>query len=236
VLYCVPVLAIVLVLPPGEITGLTGFVDALVGVFVVYGRWAGLVGAISALAFLWVLVANGLTWVIGSSRTLVAASRDGFGPSSLARLSARTGTPLRAIVAGGAIATTTASAAFAVSHGDSASHFSVVLSLSIALLALANLVVFAALPRLRRGHPDVPRPFRVPGGRLAVWTVSGLAAGWSALALLATLWPGLGTRRPTPSCPLASPATVPASCSPSWSRWPRWPPSPPCWRGVAATN
>jgi glutamate:GABA antiporter len=196
VLYCVPVLAIVQVLPPGRITGLTGFVDALASVFVVYGRWAGLLGAIAALAFLWVLVANGLTWIIGSSRTLVAASRDGLGPSSLALLSPRTAIPVRAIVAGGAIGTATASAAFAVSHGDSASHFSVVLSLSIALLALANLAVFAALPRLRGSHPELPRPFRVPGGRLAVWTVSGLAAGWSALALLATLWPGLGTRTP----------------------------------------
>ena len=39
-------------------------------------------------------------------------------------------------------------------------YFSVVLSLSIALLALSNLAVFPALVKLRCSHPDVPRPFR----------------------------------------------------------------------------
>jgi amino acid transporter len=44
-LYAVPVLAIVLVVPADRITGLTGFVDALASVFVVYGPWRGWSGA-----------------------------------------------------------------------------------------------------------------------------------------------------------------------------------------------
>ena len=43
-LYAVPVLAIVLVVPADRITGLTGFIDALASVFVVYGPgrgWSG---------------------------------------------------------------------------------------------------------------------------------------------------------------------------------------------------
>ena len=40
-LYAVPVLAIVLVVPADRITGLTGFIDALASVFVVYGPWEG---------------------------------------------------------------------------------------------------------------------------------------------------------------------------------------------------
>jgi hypothetical protein len=52
-LYAVPVLAIVLVVPADRLTGLTGFIDALAAVFVVYGPWEGLVGAVAALATGW---------------------------------------------------------------------------------------------------------------------------------------------------------------------------------------
>ena len=38
-LYAIPVLAIVLVVPADRLTGLTGFIDALATVFVVYGPW-----------------------------------------------------------------------------------------------------------------------------------------------------------------------------------------------------
>jgi amino acid transporter len=158
VLYAVPVLAIVLVVPAERLTGLTGFVDALATVFVVYGRWAGLAGALAALGFCWILVANGLTWVMASSRTQVAASLDGVGPAALGRVSARTGTPLAATLTGGLVATATTLAAFAVAGDDNGRYFSVALAVSIALLALANLAVFPALVRLRRTHPGRPVP------------------------------------------------------------------------------
>jgi amino acid transporter len=195
-LYAVPVLAIVLVVPADQITGLTGFIDALASVFVVYGRWEGLVAGLAGLAFLWSLVANGLTWVMASSRTQAAASLDGVGPFALGRISARTGTPVTASLTVLAVATATTLAAFAVSGGDNNRYFSVALTLSISLLALANLIVFPALVRLRRSHPDRPRAFRVPGGAAGALAASALATGWSAIALVAVLWPGLGTGDP----------------------------------------
>ncbi|MGH3074364.1 MAG: APC family permease, partial [Gaiellales bacterium] len=63
VLYCIPIVAIVLVLPADEITSLTGFIDALASVFVVYGPAAGVLGGVAAAAFVWVLFTNGLTWL-----------------------------------------------------------------------------------------------------------------------------------------------------------------------------
>ena len=112
---------------------------------------------------------------------------DGIGPASLGRVSARTGTPLPATLAAGAVATFTTLAAFAVAGDDKGRYFSAALSPSIALLAPANLVVFPALVRLRRSRPDQPRPFRVPGG--------------PAGALAAALWPGLGTGDPDAHLP-----------------------------------
>jgi glutamate:GABA antiporter len=200
-LYAVPVLAIVLVVPAGQITGLTGFIDALASVFVVYGPWQGLVGGLAGLAFLWILVANGLTWVMASSRTQAAASLDGAGPPALGRISARTGTPVPATLAGGLVATATTLAAFAVAGGDNSRYFSAALALSVALLALANLIVFPSLAWLRRSHPDQSRTFRVPGGPAGALAASALATGWSAVALAAALWPGLGTANPDAHLP-----------------------------------
>jgi amino acid transporter len=92
-------------------------------------------------------------------------------------------------------------AAFTVAGGDNSRYFSVALTLSISLLALANLAVFPALVRLRRTHLDRPRPFRVPGGTSGALAASALATGWSAMALAASLWPGLGTAAPDAHLP-----------------------------------
>ena len=99
---------------------------------------------------------------------------------------------MRATLIAGAVATMTAGAAFAVAGDSDAKYFSIVLTLSIALLALPSLPVFAALIRLRISHAAVHRPFRVPGGRLGACAASALATGWCALALTAIPWPGLG--------------------------------------------
>jgi hypothetical protein len=55
--------------------------------------------------------------------------------------------------------------------------------------------------RLRRSHPDQPRAFRVPGGAAGALAASALATGWSAVALVAALWPGLGTGDPDAHLP-----------------------------------
>jgi hypothetical protein len=91
---------------------------------------------------------------------------------------------------------------FAVSGNDANRYFAMVLGLSIALLAFANLSVFPALVRLRRTLGGVPRPFRVPGGAVGAWLTSGLATAWCLIAIAAVLFPGLGTADPDASLPV----------------------------------
>ena len=61
---------------------------------------------------------------MASSRTQAAASLDGVGPPALGRISARTGTPVPATLAGGLVATATTLAAFAVSGDGNSRYFS----------------------------------------------------------------------------------------------------------------
>ncbi len=213
VLYAVPIVAILAVVPADRITSLTGFIDAMKSVFTVYGghvspdgtvvlSGAGqALGAVAAAGFIWVLLANGLTWVLGSGRVQAVACLDGAGPRSLGRFSARLGTPVLMCLVSGGIATVTMVAAFAVSGSNAERYFSVVLSLSIVLLALSNLAVFPALVKLRRSHPDVGRPFRIPGGSTGAWLCSTVATAWVVFAVLAVLWPGLGTPDPDAALP-----------------------------------
>jgi hypothetical protein len=41
----------------------------------------------------------------------------------------------------------------------------------------------------------------VPGGALGAWLCSALATAWTAFAVLAVLWPGLGMRDPDAALP-----------------------------------
>jgi glutamate:GABA antiporter len=136
---------------------------------------------------------------MASSRTQAAASLDGVGPSGLGRVSDRTGTPVTATLTGGLVATVTTLAAFAVAGDDNSRYFSLALTLSISLLALANLAVFPTLVRLRRIHPDRPRAFRVPGGAAGA-LAGGVAGRWQGRGVLAGSWvaalvAGRGPRR-----------------------------------------
>jgi amino acid transporter len=92
VMYAVPILAVLLVLPPAQLTSLHGLIDAMKTVFTVYGgsvdaagvvtlSGAGtIVGDVSAIAFVWVLLASGSAWIMGAGRAQAAACLEGGGP------------------------------------------------------------------------------------------------------------------------------------------------------------
>jgi amino acid transporter len=188
VLYAVPVLATLLVLPADRITGLTGFVSAIREVFTVYGPAGGALGGVAGLLLIWVLVTSGATWLMASARSQAVACLDGAGPRRLGVFSAR-GTPARLAVVSGVVASGVSLATFSVAGSSAERYFAVALSLSIAVIALSYVAIFAAPVRLRRTHPHVARPFRVPGGTVGLWACSALSLGWTVAALGLLLWP-----------------------------------------------
>jgi glutamate:GABA antiporter len=94
--YGAPILAILLVLPKEQITGLGGFVDAIKTVFTVYGGdvktladgtveadlsgFGKILGNIAAIGFIWALLSSGATWIMGADRAQAVAAYDGGGP------------------------------------------------------------------------------------------------------------------------------------------------------------
>ena len=83
-------------------------------------------------------------------------------------------------------------AAFEITGANSSRYFEAVLGLTISTTTISYLFIFPALIKLRRSHPDVPRPYRVPGGMAGAWICTILPTFWALVATVFLLWPGLG--------------------------------------------
>ena len=83
--------------------------------------------------------------------------------------------------------------AFAITGGNALKYFTVVLGLVISTTTISYIVIFPALIRLRKTHPHVRRPYRIPGGMPMAWVVSGICTFWAVVASIVLIYPGFGT-------------------------------------------
>ncbi len=202
--YGIPILLILIVLPASQVSGLTGFLDAIKAVFTIYGghvaangtatlTGAGLIlGRAVAVVFIFALASAGTTWIMGADRAEAIASVDGGGPRILGRFSARFGTPAGMNVCSGVVATILMIAAFQITGANSSRYFEAVLGLTISTTTISYLFIFPALIKLRYSRPDVKRPYRVPGGMAGAWICTVFPTLWALVATVFLLWPGLG--------------------------------------------
>jgi len=212
-LYGGPVLAILLVLPTSQVTNLSGFIDAIKTVFTVYGGHVAhdgtatltgtgkVLGDVAAIGFILALLTSGITWIMGSDRAQAVACYDGAGPRRLGVISNRFGTPVAMNITSGILSTAVMILAFSLTSGNGAKYFTAVLGLAISTTTISYLMIFPALAKLRYSHPDVHRPYRVPGPRWVSVAVSGLCFVWALLATVSLLWPGFGTSDPASALP-----------------------------------
>ena len=173
-LYALPVLGILIVLPSSAVTNFSGFADAMKDVFTVYGGsiakdgTPALSGAGTALAgigavlFILCLLTSGVTWIMGSDRALAVSCYDGAGPRFLGVISGRFGTPVRVNIFSGIVATVIVILAETITSGNAAKYFGAVLGVTISTTLISYIGIYPAVWKLRRSHPDVERPFRMP--------------------------------------------------------------------------
>ena len=207
-MYAIPILAVLLVLPTDRITSLGGLMDAMKTVFTVYGGSLGadgsvtltgagaVIGSVCAAAFIFILLASGSAWIMGAGRAQAAACLDGAGPAILGRISDRSGVPVIMGLVSGGLALATMVADLVFTGGDGQKYFSVALTLAVALIVLAYLFIFPSFVALRIREPGLDRPFRVPGGLGVAWAITIITTAWSLLAAVCLLWPGFGTADP----------------------------------------
>lgn len=187
-LYALPILGILLVLPVKAITGLGGFLDAIRQVFTVYGGAGTLLGDLAAIMFILTVLSSGVTWVMGSDRALAVSGYDGAAPRFLGVISSRFGTPVRVNILSGLVSTLVLVLAHELTNGSAAKLFGAVLGLAVSTTLVSYLGIFPALAVLRRKAPDVHRPYKAP----FPVTISVVLTALILFASVQLVAPGLG--------------------------------------------
>ena len=188
--YLIPILAIIVVVPVDQITGIGGLLDAVGEVYSVYGGAAEALVTITALVFVFVLTSQGSAWMIVSDRMQAMAAADGsFFGGFFGKFHTGLGTPVRVNFLSGVVATLFMFAAMRLT-GDSAAVFGVVLTISISTFLLSYLLVIPAAIRLRTSYPELPRPFRVPVSNGAFAAMGWLCFAWVLLGSWVAVFPG----------------------------------------------
>lgn len=190
-MYSVPILCILLVLPLDQVTGIGGFLDAVAATFSVYGGAATVMKDIMVLAFIVTLMTSGAVWMIGSDRVLAVASYDGAFAPYFGRFSPRLGTPVRVNILSGIVSSIFMILAVAAFDGGEDSKFYIVLTIAISTTLISYLWIFPAALKLRYSHGHVHRNYRVgkSGNGLMILVVA-LATFWVALGSWVAIFPG----------------------------------------------
>jgi amino acid transporter len=190
-MYAIPILGILLVLPASAISGIGGFIDAIQKVFTVYGGAGDVLFDIMALGFIFTLMTSGAVWMMGSDRIQAVAAYDGAFPGFFGVFNRKLGTPVRVNVMSGVVASAfTVAAIILLKHQSTASAFTVVLTIAISTTLISYLWIFPAGAVLRRKYPDVHRPYRVPFGDAGIWVGAMLITLWVALGSWVSIFPG----------------------------------------------
>jgi glutamate:GABA antiporter len=186
-LYGLTIAGIILVISRAHLSSVSGFTDAYKAVAAdLHSHGLGVVFGILIVA---TLVGSGSVWLEGADRTQAVAALDGAAPAWLGRF-ARFGTPITVNICSGLIGSVFVFFVFLITKGSLADFFSVMISLVISTAALSYVFVFPALVVLRRRYPDVPRPYRVPGGMAGAWLAAGVTELFVLLTAVTLLWPG----------------------------------------------
>src|SRR5689334_11553992 len=194
VAYAIPILGVVLILSSDQLSNVSGFVNAYqFGSQTVFGDAAPFFNHVAALAFVFVLLSSGTTWLMGSDRLMSIGALAGSGPRQLGYFSSTFGTPIVVNVLSGVISTIFMVITFFVTGGGLHAFFAAVLGLVISTTTFSYILIFPALITLRRKYPNVRRPFVVPGGNAGAWVCVILATLWVVFATVFSLWPGLFT-------------------------------------------
>ncbi len=126
-------------------------------------------------------IAHMIPWIMGPAEGLASVARGGEAPPSWGRRNAR-GAPTPVLVAQ-AVGTTLFCLVFLFVPSVNTSYWILSVLTAQVILIMYGLI-FAAVLRLRYTRPDVPRPFRIPGGVVGVWVTAMVGLGGAAFTFV----------------------------------------------------
>ncbi|MDR1775104.1 MAG: APC family permease [Actinomycetes bacterium] len=180
-------LAMGLVIPAKDLKLASGIMEA----FQTFLKAFSLSGLVPFCAVLIALGGFALltTWLVGPILGLGVTARAGDMPPVSRRVN-KHGIPVNMLVFQGIIATVV-SFAYVVFPSVNQAYW-VLSAITVMLMCITYMLVFAAVIRLRIKRPDVPRAFKIPGGLPGVWIVGGLGFVATAFTFIVGILPPSG--------------------------------------------
>ncbi|MCD6426839.1 MAG: APC family permease [Caldisericaceae bacterium] len=171
-------------LPLDKISIVTGIIDSIKTVMSNFGATTGgIVTTIFGIIILYTFFANMVTWSIGANRMIAATATEGNFPKIMGHLNKRYATPDMAYIITGIVGTLLLIGNGLLSN-SSANIFWTIFALSSLVFLLPYLLLFPAFLKLRKTEPNLPRPYRVPGGNKTAWILAILCEFFVAIACI----------------------------------------------------
>lgn len=159
-------LAIAIVVPLNQLNIVSGLLQAFDIFFQAFHlSW---LMPIIAILIIFGAIGGAAAWMLGPSKGLLIASRDGSLPASFGTVNAHHA-PVKILFFQGIIFSLLCSVYLLMPTVSSA--FWLLSNITAILSLIVYVVMFSAALRLRYKHPDTPRTFRVPGGQFGIWLV-----------------------------------------------------------------
>jgi amino acid transporter len=177
-------LAIAIVIPASQLNLASGVMQAIQYFFDAAGI-AWLVGPMALLITLGGVV-NLAAWLIGPAKGLGIVAEEGNMPPLFDRTN-KYGAPVAVLVIQALIGSVISLLYVFLPSVNQA--YWILSAMTVELLCIVYILVFAALIKLRYSKPDTPRPFRIPGGLVGVWIVVGLGLFGTVLSFIVGLMP-----------------------------------------------
>ncbi|OGV27865.1 MAG: transporter [Legionellales bacterium RIFCSPHIGHO2_12_FULL_37_14] len=173
-------LAITFVVAPEKLSIVSGLIDAFDLFFTHFNiPW---LTKILALLIILGAIAGVAAWIIGPTKGLLAAAKDGSLPQRLAKVN-RHGAPVPILIIQGIVFTILC---FVFQLFDTVNAAYWLLSdLSAQMALMVYVMMFASAIKLRFKHKNKPRPFRIPGNNLVLILVAscGLLSCFTAILI-----------------------------------------------------
>ena len=133
-----------------------------------------------------------ITWMAGPAKGMLAVAQEGYLPPRWQRVD-RNGMPSGIMIAQAVLSSVLSCVILFMPSVSSA--FMLMSALAVQLYLVTYILLFAAVIRLRYTHPEVDRKYRVPGGKVGIWLVGGVALLTSLFVIIVGFIPPTSVRQ-----------------------------------------